>query len=138
MADLGIRPAVAADLPAIVAMLADDALGQAREDSSLPLDARYRHAFEAIGVNPDQYLMVAVLDSSRDSYRARALIFVGCGLLARIGLHQTQIGTQHGFQANVLADQAPQKILLVADHAVQIQNPGHGLLLPAECRFSKD
>lgn len=53
-----IRPAVAADLPAIVAMLADDPLGAAREDASVPLDARYLAAFAAIDADPNQCLAV--------------------------------------------------------------------------------
>ncbi len=56
------RRARPSDLPAIVAMLADDILGQAREDDSLPLDSRYLEAYAAIAVSPDQYLMVADLD----------------------------------------------------------------------------
>ena len=59
MAALSIRPAEAADLPAIVAMLADDRLGAAREDASEPLHPGYRAAFDAIGVNPNDALYVA-------------------------------------------------------------------------------
>jgi GNAT superfamily N-acetyltransferase len=55
-----IRRATADDLPAIVALLADDILGQAREDPSLPLAQGYRDAFAAIAANPDMMLMVAV------------------------------------------------------------------------------
>ncbi len=54
-----IRPATLDDLPAIVALLADDHLGQAREDPSLPLDPGYAAAFAAIAANPDQRLVVA-------------------------------------------------------------------------------
>jgi len=60
MSDLEIRDATLADLPAIVAMLADDPLGRTREDPSLPLDPAYVAAFEAIAANPDQRLLVAV------------------------------------------------------------------------------
>jgi GNAT superfamily N-acetyltransferase len=59
MTQILIRPAAAADLPAIIAMLADDALGAAREDPSMPLHPRYLQAFAAIAANPDQHLVVA-------------------------------------------------------------------------------
>jgi ribosomal protein S18 acetylase RimI-like enzyme len=59
MANVQFRDATAADLPAIVAMLADDRLGAGREDASLPLDPRYLDAFAAIGSNPGQRLIVA-------------------------------------------------------------------------------
>lgn len=52
--------AVAADLPAIVAMLADDPLGASREDASLPLAQGYLDAFAAINADPNQLLAVAV------------------------------------------------------------------------------
>ncbi|WP_306332351.1 GNAT family N-acetyltransferase [Streptomyces sp. KL118A] len=58
MGDLEIRPAVAADLPAIVGMLADDPLGAARES---PDDlAPYVTAFERLAGDPNQHLVVAV------------------------------------------------------------------------------
>lgn len=56
-----IRRATAADLPAIVAMLADDPLGATREDTSLPVAPGYRAAFEAIAADPNQFLAVADL-----------------------------------------------------------------------------
>ncbi|NJP68374.1 GNAT family N-acetyltransferase [Streptomyces spiramenti] len=52
-----MRPAGADDLPAIVAMLADDPLGATREDVDDP--APYRRAFEAITADPNQHLVVA-------------------------------------------------------------------------------
>ena len=58
------RRARAADLPAIVAMLADDALGQAREDARVPLDRRYVEAFDAIERDPNQLLAVAETDGA--------------------------------------------------------------------------
>ncbi len=54
-----IRRATADDLPALVALLADDPLGAAREDASLPLDPRYRAAFDAIAADPHTTLAVA-------------------------------------------------------------------------------
>ncbi|MET9357857.1 GNAT family N-acetyltransferase [Streptomyces sp. NPDC006617] len=58
MADLEIRPTTAEDIPAVVAMLADDPLGAQRES---PDDlGPYRAAFERLRVDPNQHLMVAV------------------------------------------------------------------------------
>ncbi|WP_330174802.1 GNAT family N-acetyltransferase [Streptomyces sp. NBC_01498] len=57
MDDLHIRPADAGDLPEIVALLADDPLGAARES---PDDlALYRRAFDRIADDPNQYQAVA-------------------------------------------------------------------------------
>ncbi|MGW4670402.1 N-acetyltransferase family protein [Streptomyces sp. NPDC004324] len=58
MGDLEIRPAVADDVPAIVAMLADDALGAQREspDDLTP----YLAALERLSSDPHQHLVVAV------------------------------------------------------------------------------
>lgn len=53
-----IRRAVAADLPAIVALLADDALGRLREDPGPSLNPRYAEAFAAIEADPNQLLAV--------------------------------------------------------------------------------
>lgn len=58
MNDLDIRRATAADVPAIVAMLADDPLGAQRES---PDDlAPYLAAFERVAADPNQHLVVAV------------------------------------------------------------------------------
>ncbi|KAB1986610.1 GNAT family N-acetyltransferase [Streptomyces triticiradicis] len=58
MADLEIRAAVADDLPAIVAMLADDPLGARREspDDLTP----YLAALQRLSSDPNQHLVVAV------------------------------------------------------------------------------
>ncbi|MET8098535.1 GNAT family N-acetyltransferase [Streptomyces sp. NPDC005236] len=60
MADLEIRAAVADDVPAIVAMLADDPLGARREspDDLTP----YLDALDRLGRDPNQHLVVAVRD----------------------------------------------------------------------------
>ncbi|MDH6127801.1 GNAT family N-acetyltransferase [Kitasatospora sp. GP82] len=57
MTDLNIRPAVLDDLPAIVAMLADDPLGAGREspDDLTP----YQAAFARLATDPNQHLIVA-------------------------------------------------------------------------------
>ncbi|HET6160594.1 MAG TPA: GNAT family N-acetyltransferase [Dongiaceae bacterium] len=57
MPNLLFRQAIRDDLPAILAMIADDQLGQAREDASLPLDQRYLDAFAAIERDPNQMLI---------------------------------------------------------------------------------
>ncbi|QHC26527.1 GNAT family N-acetyltransferase [Streptomyces sp. GS7] len=60
MSDIEIRRATEADLPAIVAMLADDPLGAGRES---PDDmAPYRAAFATVAADPHQHLVVAVRD----------------------------------------------------------------------------
>ncbi|MFF7330536.1 GNAT family N-acetyltransferase [Streptomyces sp. NPDC008150] len=57
MTDVAIRPAVAADVPAIVAMLADDPLGAARES---PEDLTpYLEALERLASDPHQLVVVA-------------------------------------------------------------------------------
>lgn len=61
--DLAIRPAEAADLPAIVALLADDPLGATRECATDPLPACYTEAFAAIQSDPRNELAVAVRGS---------------------------------------------------------------------------
>ena len=53
------RDANLADLPAIVALLAEDTLGEKREDASLPLVPAYERAFHLIDANPDQRQIVA-------------------------------------------------------------------------------
>ena len=55
-----IRRATDADLPAIIALLADDLLGSNREDAAMPPNAAYVAAFEAIARDPNQYLAVMV------------------------------------------------------------------------------
>lgn len=58
MNDLQIRPAVRDDIPAIVAMLADDPLGARRET---PDDLEpYNTAFERLASDPNQHQTVAV------------------------------------------------------------------------------
>ncbi|MFD7164969.1 GNAT family N-acetyltransferase [Streptomyces violascens] len=57
MSDLEIRPALPEDIPAIVAMLADDPLGAQREspDDLTP----YRMAYDRLAGDPNQHLVVA-------------------------------------------------------------------------------
>lgn len=60
--DLLFRDAVAADVPIIVAMYADDALGRARESVSDPLPDAYWTAFSEIEADPRHRLVVAARD----------------------------------------------------------------------------
>ena len=64
MSDLTYRRAVAADLPTLVAMLADDVLGRAREEASDPLPDAYRAGFAAIDTDPRQLLLIAEQDGA--------------------------------------------------------------------------
>jgi GNAT superfamily N-acetyltransferase len=59
---LHYRLATEADLPAIVQLLADDALGQTRETFQLPLPDTYLRAFAIIQNDPQQELTVAEHD----------------------------------------------------------------------------
>ncbi|MEV3930928.1 MULTISPECIES: GNAT family N-acetyltransferase [unclassified Streptomyces] len=61
MSDLDIRPAVLADVPAVVAMLADDPLGAQREspDDLVP----YHAAFRRLTDDPNQHVVVAVREN---------------------------------------------------------------------------
>jgi GNAT superfamily N-acetyltransferase len=61
---LTFRSARSDDLPVLVQMLADDPLGARREVFSNPLIAGYTEAFAAIGANPNNELIVAVLDDA--------------------------------------------------------------------------
>ena len=56
----GFRRAEAGDVAAIVALLADDSLGAARENPGPPLDPAYLAAFAAIDADPNQFLAVVV------------------------------------------------------------------------------
>ena len=56
------RTATPTDLPAIIALLADDTLGRRREVLSNPPDSRYVDAFNAITADANQRLVVAEQD----------------------------------------------------------------------------
>jgi GNAT superfamily N-acetyltransferase len=58
-AELSFRVARRDDLLAIVQMLADDALGQAREQVGESLPASYETAFDALSADPNNELLVA-------------------------------------------------------------------------------
>ena len=58
MPTVSARPALIDDLPTIVGLLADDVLGQGRENMSPPLHSDYLDAFEAINNDPNQVFVV--------------------------------------------------------------------------------
>ncbi|PCE25360.1 GNAT family N-acetyltransferase [Paraburkholderia acidicola] len=60
MESIVFRSALLSDVPAIVALLADDALGNHREVLGEPLDSRYVDAFRAIEADKNQRLVVVV------------------------------------------------------------------------------
>ena len=60
---LSFREAEAADLPALVDLLADDPLGAQREDNRRPLAKPYIKAFSAIQQDANQHLIVAIRDA---------------------------------------------------------------------------
>jgi GNAT superfamily N-acetyltransferase len=59
LGDVTFRIATRADVPAILALLADDGLGAAREFVGEDVDAAYWRAFEEIDVDPRNELIVA-------------------------------------------------------------------------------
>ena len=87
MNDIAFRRATRGDLPAIIALLADDPLGSTREDPADPPNDRYVDAFDAIDSDPNQYLAVVTADTS----------VIGCLQLSfvpglsRLGLWRGQI-----------------------------------------------
>ncbi len=58
---LNFRLATRADVPTLVAMLADDALGAQREQFTDPLPLAYYAAFEALDRDPNNELILACL-----------------------------------------------------------------------------
>ena len=62
--DLKVRRATRADVPAIVAMLADDPLGATRECAWETASQRYCDAFTEIDADPNQFLCVAEIDGA--------------------------------------------------------------------------
>jgi len=62
MSDVLFRPASREDLPDIVRMLADDALGSRREKFEEPLPESYYAAFEQIDHDPNHELIVVEMD----------------------------------------------------------------------------
>lgn len=59
-----IRPAAEDDLPAVVALLADDGLGKSRERPENPLPAAYVEAFHRMALQAGNLILVAELDAA--------------------------------------------------------------------------
>ncbi len=74
--EVTFREASEADLPAVVALLADDVLGHAREDAALPLDPAYLAAFREMRAQGGNRLIVAEVRDSAEEPGARRI--VGC------------------------------------------------------------
>ncbi|QIG92712.1 MULTISPECIES: GNAT family N-acetyltransferase [unclassified Bradyrhizobium] len=87
MTSIAFRQARRADLPAIIALLADDVLGQQREDASSPPNPRYIDAFDTILADPNQLLVVATADD--EVIGTLQLTFIPG--LARLGAWRGQI-----------------------------------------------
>ena len=66
MADLIFRRAIEKDVPAIVAMLADDVLGASREAAGPESTPKYLNAFRAIDADVNQYLLVVESNGYND------------------------------------------------------------------------
>lgn len=86
-AAIAIRKAAAAEVAAIIAMLADDALGAQREDASLPLRDSYRSAFAAIDADLNQLL--AVVEHDGEIIGCMQISFIPG--LSRMGMWRGQI-----------------------------------------------
>ena len=81
------RSATKADLPAIVGLLADDALGATRERDEVPLPSEYLAAFAAIEAQSGNEVIVAVEEGAVIG----CLQFNGIPGLARLGMKRGQI-----------------------------------------------
>ena len=73
-----IRDARREDLPAIVALLADDLLGATREAVGATVAEPYVRAFEAIERDPNNRMVVAVDAPADDNSDGNAPAIVGC------------------------------------------------------------
>jgi len=87
MPDVSFRRARSTDLPAVVALLADDEIGRAREDPGTPLNSRYVQAFEAIERDANQMLVVV----ERDGRVVGCLQLTFIPGLSRLGMWRGQI-----------------------------------------------
>jgi len=82
-----VRSARREDVPAIVAMLADDTLGRSRERLEDPLPRPYWDAFAAIEADPNNRLLVAEIDGAV----AACLQLTFIPGLSRLGAERAQI-----------------------------------------------
>ena len=82
-----VRDAKREDVPAIVAMLADDTLGRSRERFEDPLPQPYWDAFAAIEADPNNRFLIAEIDSAV----AACLQLTFIPGLSRLGAGRAQI-----------------------------------------------
>ena len=87
LAEITFRRAESTDLAAVVALLADDDLGQSREKPGLPLAHEYLEAFAAIGRDQNQFL--AVVEREGALIGCLQLTFIPG--LSRLGMWRGQI-----------------------------------------------
>jgi GNAT superfamily N-acetyltransferase len=88
MSDVTIRRATAADLPAIVRMLANDPLGKTRERFAEPLPAEYLQAFAEVEAQKGNEILVAV---AADGQVIGCLQLTFIPGLTRLGMTRAQI-----------------------------------------------
>ena len=69
-----IRPATKQDLPHIIEMIANDKLGELREDFQNPLPQHYYDAFDLINQDANQELVVMVNDLNKIIGEKRIII----------------------------------------------------------------
>lgn len=91
MSDLHFRRAAAADLAAIVALLADDGLGRGREDPRPPINPRYLDAFSVLDADPNQLPVVATDGAGPGAEVIGYLQLTFIPGLSRIGMWRGQI-----------------------------------------------
>jgi GNAT superfamily N-acetyltransferase len=97
-----IRRAERQDLPSLIAMLADDMLGQSREIVSDPVAEEYATAFERISADPNQFL--AVMENHGEVVGTLQLTFIpglsrrGAlrGLIEAVRIASSRRGSGHG------------------------------------------
>jgi ribosomal protein S18 acetylase RimI-like enzyme len=87
MTEISFRDATAGDLPEIVRLLADDALGAQRERYADPLPTAYRDAFAAIQAQVGNRILLAEMDG-RIAGCAQLTLIPG---LSHIGTMRAQI-----------------------------------------------
>ncbi|MEE9587117.1 MAG: GNAT family N-acetyltransferase [Hyphomicrobiaceae bacterium] len=85
--ELRFREAKVSDMAAIVALLADDPLGQSREDAGTPINPKYLDAFAAMDRDINQLL--AVVELAGDIVGCLQLSFIPG--LSRLGAWRGQI-----------------------------------------------
>lgn len=89
--ELSFREAEEADLPAVVALLADDDLGKQREDPSEPLNPAYLEAFREMRAQGGNRLLVAEAEVAGATRIVGSLQFVLLPGLSLKGMRRAQI-----------------------------------------------